>query len=95
MLSENACRELLSDTVQNRQLLDSYINVEVRTRSNIRATIQSLMMRYEPVAAAWHNATLAGRTVDLQEWSNSGTGYLVLGAQKTEDSAMESLTESC
>ncbi len=47
MLSEDACRELLSDTVQNRQLLASYIDGDERTTSNIRATIQSLMMRYE------------------------------------------------
>jgi len=91
MLSEDACRILLSGTVQNRQLLASYIDGDERTTSNIRATIQSLMMRYEPVAASWHNAAQAGRTIDLQQWSQAGSGYLVLGAQKTEDSAMESI----
>ena len=91
MNSEAASRILLSDTVQNRQLLASYIDCDERTSSNIRSTIQSLMMRYEPVAAAWYEASQAGRTIDLQEWSRSGTGYLVLGSQKTEDSPMESI----
>ena len=91
MLSEDACRVLLSDTVQNRQLLASYIDGDERTSLNIRSTIQSLMMRYEPVATSWYRAAQAGRTIDLQQWSKSGSGYLVLGAQKTEDSAMESI----
>jgi type IV secretory pathway TraG/TraD family ATPase VirD4 len=91
MLSEDACRILLSDTVQNRQLLASYIDGDERTSLNIRSTIQSLMMRFEPVATSWHKAAQAGRTIDLQQWSKSGSGYLVLGAQKTEDSAMESI----
>lgn len=91
MLSEDACRELLSDTVQNRQLLASYIDGDERTSLNIRSTIQSLMMRYEPVATSWYKAAQAGRTIDLQQWSKTGSGYLVLGSQKTEDSAMESI----
>ncbi len=91
MLNVDATRILLSETVRGRQLVASYFDGDERTSSNIRATIQSLMMRFEPVASAWHIASQAGRTIDLQEWSKSGTGYIVLGSQKTEDSAMETI----
>jgi len=91
MLNVDATRILLSDTVRGRQLIRSYLDGDERTSSNIRATIQSLMMRFEPVASAWHMASQAGRTIDLQEWSKSGTGYMVLGSQKTEDSVMETI----
>ena len=74
-----------------------------RTRANIRATINAKLAVYEPVAAAWHQASQQDRFggwFSLQEWvdESPGTGQpgsiLVLGNDESARAALDPINQA-
>lgn len=82
------------------RLRDSYLagdpqKSDPRTTSNIRATINTKLSIYEPVAAVWHFATEAGNTFSLSQWVKEGCNdVLVLGNDEAGRAAIDSINQA-
>ena len=73
----NLLKKVLESTRATRVLVDKYWE-PLATFQNVLSTLDSLVSRYETVAAAWSRAAEAGRKVSLQDWAKSSM-VLVLG----------------
>jgi len=92
MTSPAYAREMLKATAEGRVLVPQYFeSKDPRTLSNILLSIRTRMLRYRTIAAATHQAAKAGRLLSLKDWSRSGRGFLVLGADKVQDSGIQAL----
>ena len=48
------------------------------TYQSVKATLDTYLRPYRPIAAAWHRAAQAGRVISIRDWLHDG-GILVLG----------------
>lgn len=78
MKSKHRIRGVLERTVDGVDLLDSYFTEE-RVLHNILATVQTKLMNFEPIAAAWAHAN---SKISLKEWID-GEFVLVLGSDES------------
>jgi type IV secretory pathway TraG/TraD family ATPase VirD4 len=100
MLYEPYLRFLLNfDRTREREtfpnssrLRQSYLDGDSRTVSNIRATINSKLSIYEPVAAVWHKAH---RSFSLEKWVEQGCqDILVLGNDEAARAAIDAVNQA-
>lgn len=92
MTTPDYLKATLSVTEEGKTILPQYFeNEDPRTMSNIQLSIRTRTLQYRTVAAAAHQAAKAGQLVSLRDWAESGNGFLVLGADKVEDSGIEAL----
>lgn len=88
---------------------DTYFGgaADARTRANIRASLSANLAIFEPIAAAWHNATAerrdtalgiesgADRFFSLKEWAlTEGEEILVLGNDETSRAALDAINQA-
>lgn len=82
------------------RLMDSYLGVDpersdARTAGNIRASINTKLSIYEPVAAVWHLAELSGKTFSLTQWAREGCrDVLVLGNDEASRAAIDAINQA-
>lgn len=82
------------------RLLDSYLAVDPqrsdpRTTSNIRASINTKLAIYEPVAASWHLAEKAKQTFSLTQWvKDDCRDVLVLGNDEASRAAIDAINQA-
>jgi len=95
MTTPRLCRQMLQKLpdakTQIEDLLEDFFDGDPRTTANLRVSIRARFRRFKHIAAAWHSAHSAGRSVSLKEWAKSGKGFLVLGADKLDDSAVNAV----
>ncbi len=95
MTTPSLCRQMLEklpdSKIQIQDLIEDFFEGDPRTTSNMRITIRAKFRRFRHIAAAWHVAQREGRVVSLKQWAKTGKGFLVLGADKLEDSAINSV----
>ncbi len=72
-------RHLLNERYRNPKLL-----------SDVIATLGSKLMYFEPIAAAWHRAAQANRTLSLKDWTKEGY-ILLLGNDEENRSALDAM----
>lgn len=71
-------RRVLESVPETRHLVESYFSQDQRATASVLSTIASRLMPFEPIAALWHVAAVAGRTFSLEEWVR-GDRILLLG----------------
>jgi len=77
------------------RLRESYLTGDTRTTSNIRATINTKLSIYEPVAAVWHLAQEAKQTFALSKWVKEGCrDVLVLGNDESSRAAIDAINQA-
>lgn len=92
LTSQQHLKAMLEATPEGKALVPDYFDGgDPRVLANIRLSIRTRTLRYRTIAAASHNAAVAGRLISLRDWSQTGRGFLVLGTDKTEDSGIDAL----
>lgn len=78
------------------RLRESYLDGDTRTASNIRATINTKLSIYEPIAATWHLAQIKNQTFSLSEWVSDDPlcSTLVLGNDEASRSAIDAINQA-
>jgi len=94
LTSAHFLKETLKAAPDAQAIITDYFKGDERTQSNIRLSVRTRLLRYRAIAAALHAASAEGRALSIRQWSESGRGYLVLGAEKTQDSGIEALNRA-
>ena len=77
------------------RLRQSYLDGDTRTTGNIRATINSKLSIYEPIAAVWQQAQAQGNTFSLAHWvAESCQDVLVLGNDESSRAAIDAVNQA-
>lgn len=78
------------------RLRESYLDGDTRTASNIRATINTKLSVYEPIAATWHLAQLKNQVFSLSEWVSDDPrcSTLVLGNDEASRAAIDAINQA-